>query len=80
MIHSENGLSELKGKPSDLMVDFVAINIALRHLLKRTGFQTEDINKMITDAMFTAAANEDQGETLEHKISIEEDKKGGTEE
>lgn len=37
MIHSENGLSNIKGDPETILLDFVAVNIATRSLLKKIG-------------------------------------------
>lgn len=61
MIHSENGISNIKGDPETIFLDFVAVNIAVRSFLKKIGMQNEEVNEIMTGAMFAAAEREDAG-------------------
>ena len=68
MIHSENGISNIKGDPETILLDFVAVNIAVRRLLKQIGMQNEEVNEIMTGVMFAAAEGEDAGIVLKSVI------------
>lgn len=68
MIHSENGISNIKGDPEIILLDFVAVNIAVRSFLKGTGMQNEEINEIMTGVLFAAAEGKDSGIILKNVI------------
>ena len=75
MIHSENGFSNIKGDPETILLDFVAVNIAVRSFLKKIGMQSEEVNEVMTGVMFAAAEGEDSGIVLKSVIKkLGEDK------
>lgn len=70
MIHSENGISNIKGDPETILLDFVAVNIAVRRLLKQIGMQNEEVNEIMTGVMFYSANYKGEGEVIRDETKI----------